>query len=186
MWVLFSSLGKFQTFTRDQKYTTTEWTYVDDSTFDPNIQDIEKNVTTGQINITNRQPSTRQPSPPQTNFISTLVNPNTINTTTPSQTIPIGHPIVIEKDGLYSIDGIVGIQGTYGEMMDIAISKTPAGDTTPTEITNSKRSFLNYSGGSDTTTLVPLVVDDTLSLTLTPLTMGSKNITMATLKVIGL
>ena len=186
MWVLFSSLGKFQTFTRDQKYTTTEWTYIDDSTFNPETQDIEKNVTNGQITVTNRQPPQRHPSPPQTNFITTLTSPTTINTTAPSQSVPIGTPVVIEKPGIYSIDGLVGIQGTYGEIMDISLGKKSPTETEFVQIPNTKRSFLNYAGGSETTGLMPLDIGDNITMMLTPLTLGTKNINLATLKVIGL
>ena len=187
MWVLFSSLGELQTFTRDEKYTTTDWDVVADSTFNPTTQDIEKNVATGVITIENKPTKTQNnPPPPQPNFNTTLPQPQTISTTAPSQSVPIGTPIVIEKTGLYSVDGIVGVQGTYGEIMEIGLGKQSPTETEFTQIPATKRSFLNYAGGSDTTALLPLNVGDSLTMILTPLTIGTKNINMATLKAIGL
>ena len=79
-----------------------------------------------------------------------------------------------------------GIQGTYGEIMEIGLGKQSPTETEFTQIPATKRSFLNYAGGSDTTALLPLNVGDSLTMILTPLTIGTKNINMATLKAIGL
>ena len=183
MWVLFDLVGKFKTYTQDARYTTADWTVVSDSIFNPYTQVIEKNIVTGEITVSPSPPPQR-PSPPQTNFFTYLPSPTTITTSTPSESVPVGIPVVIEKDGLYNIDGLIGITGPYGEIMDFTIQNTPAGTTTPVPYQNSKRTFLNYAGGTSNSTLSILKKNDVIGLTLTPLTGGTKNINMASLKIL--
>jgi len=186
-YLVFDDQGKFNSHTTDLAYLETYsfppgWVYVEA----PEVWD--KNITYDASTQTFTQhpepPKVHHP-PPQTNFITNLEAPVSLNMLN-TEFIPLGEPVTIEQDGNYDILGDISIEGTYGELYDIALGKYEevSGEYIP--IDSTVKQFLNYAGGSSTTTIVELEAGDRVSVLLKPVILGVKNITGVVLKIINL
>jgi hypothetical protein len=186
-YLVFDDQGNFNSHTTDLAYLESYsfppgWLYVEA----PEVWDQYTTYNAQTQTFTQHsEPPKIHPTPLQTNFITNLEAPVSLNLLT-TEFIPLGEPVTIERDGTYDIMGDISIEGNYGELFDLALGKYDevSGEYIP--IDGTIKNFLNYAGGASTTTIVELQAGDRVSVLLKPIILGVKNITGVVLKIINL